>query len=159
MSPLSDFEAGVAVIDRHPAFEAFVELDFGSGEAEAPGPRRDLEAASLPLHDVVAADGAFMHEAADAIEFGRRGPPRVFDLVRRAAEAAVVVGQEAAQDFVSGAETGGPGQTQFAGEAVLEGAPQALTALAMGGGAAFAGRAQAGPSISALPTSTGWWAK
>ena len=47
---------------------------------------------------------------------------------RRAAEAPVVVGQEAAQDLVGGDQIVGTGQTQFAGEAILKGSPETLDA-------------------------------
>jgi hypothetical protein len=78
MSPPWDgcvFEAGVAVIERHTPIESFVDLHFGAGEAEAARLLGDLEAAACPLHDVVVADGAFMDEAADALEDVRSGPP------------------------------------------------------------------------------------
>jgi hypothetical protein len=42
-------------------------MDFGSGEAGALGLGRDLKTASLPLHDVVVADGTLVQEAADAV--------------------------------------------------------------------------------------------
>jgi hypothetical protein len=34
----------------------------------------DMEAAAVPLHDVVVADSAFVHEAAHALESVRSGP-------------------------------------------------------------------------------------
>ena len=70
-----------------------------------------MKAASVPLHDVVVADGAFMMEAADAVEIFGRGAPSLFRIARRAAEATVVVGQEAEQDLVGGVQIVGPGQT------------------------------------------------
>src|SRR6266849_4159778 len=44
------------------------------------------------------------------------------------AEAAVVVGQEAAQDIVGGDQIGGADEAEFTGKAVLKSAPQALDA-------------------------------
>src|ERR1019366_812599 len=121
-------EFGISVIDRDLSFERFIELHFGPGEAEALRLGRDLEAASVPLHDVVVADPAFVKEAADAIQvFGSR-TPGFFGFAGRATEAAVVVGQEAAQDLVGGAQIGSTGQTQFAGKAILKGAPEAFDA-------------------------------
>ena len=93
-------EFGVGVIDRYPAFERFVDLHFGPGKAEAFRLGRDLERAALPLHDVVVADAAFVYEAADAVEVFWGGAPGGFCFARGAAEAAVVVGQEAAQDRI-----------------------------------------------------------
>ena len=61
-------QAGVAVEQRHATVESLIQLDGGSREAEAPVLRRDLQAAALPLHDVVIADHALMAEGADARE-------------------------------------------------------------------------------------------
>jgi hypothetical protein len=95
-------EFGIAIVDRNLSIERFQELDFGPGEAAALRLGRDLEAASVPLHDVVVADAAWVMKAADAVEIFGSGPPSLFCLARRASEAAVVVGQEAAQDLVAG---------------------------------------------------------
>src|SRR5713226_2963277 len=69
------FDGGVAVKERDTAIQALIELDLGTREAEAPGLGRDVEAAPLPLHDVVVADDALMDEAADAIQLLGSGPP------------------------------------------------------------------------------------
>ena len=67
-------EFGISIVDRNLSFERFNELDFGPGEAEALRLGRDLEAAAVPLHDVVVADDPFMGEAADALDiFPERG--------------------------------------------------------------------------------------
>src|ERR1039457_358269 len=67
-------------------------------------------------------------EAADAIEiFGSR-TPSLFGFAGRTTEAAVVVGQEAAQDLVGGVQIVDTGQTQLAGETILKGAPEAFDA-------------------------------
>src|SRR5271168_2630969 len=89
-------ELGVAVVDSHFSFERFIELHFGAGEAEAFGLGRDLEAAAVPLHDIVVADRAFVNEAADAVQIWGSGAPGFFGFARGAAEATVVVGKEAA---------------------------------------------------------------
>src|SRR6202035_4611702 len=127
-------ESGISVIDRDLPFERFIELHFGPREAEALRLGRDLEAASVPLHDIVVADAALVMKAADAIKVFRSGTPSLFRIARCATEAAVAVGQEAAKDLVGGSEIGGPGQTKFAGEAILKGAPEAFDA-ALGLGA------------------------
>ena len=75
----------------HLAGEVFLNLHARAGEAEAVRLRRDLEAASVPLHDVVVADDAFVEEAADPIQVLRRGPPGLFELARGVSEAGVVV--------------------------------------------------------------------
>ena len=121
-------ELGLPVIDVHFSFERFVELHFGPGEAEAFGLGRDLEAAAVPLHDVVVADRAFVNEAADSVEVLGSRAPRFFGFTRCAAEAPVVVGKEAAENFIGRLEIAGAGQPQFAGEAILKGAPEAFDA-------------------------------
>src|ERR1035441_7204783 len=105
-----------------------MELHLGTSEAEALGLGRDLEAASVPLHDVVVADRALVMEAADGIEvFGSR-TPSFFGFARRTTEAAVVVGQEVAKDLVGGVQIVRASQTQLAGEAILKGAPETFDA-------------------------------
>ena len=121
-------EFGIAVVDRNLSFERFHQLHGCPGEAEALRLRRDLEAASGPLHDVVVADRAWVMKAADAVEIFGSGPPSLFCFARCTAEAAIVIGQEAAQDLVGGVQIVGGGQAQFAGETILQGAPEAFDA-------------------------------
>jgi hypothetical protein len=123
-----DLQFGVAVVDGDASGQVLDELHSGTGEAEPPRLRRDLEATTVPLHDVIIADDAFVDEAADAIQLARCWAPGLFRLGRGAAEAAVVVGQEAAQDVVGGEQIGGSGQAQLAAQAILEDAPEPLDA-------------------------------
>jgi hypothetical protein len=44
-------EFRIPAIDRHFSFESFVELNLCPGEVEALSLGRDLEAATVPLHD------------------------------------------------------------------------------------------------------------
>src|ERR1700675_4996083 len=118
----------VCVIDRNLSFERFIELHLGPSETEAVWLGRDLEAASVPLHDIVVADAALVMEAADAIEIFGSGTPSFFRIARRATEAAVVVGQETTKDLVGGVQIVRTGQAEFAGEAILKGAPEAFDA-------------------------------
>ena len=122
------FETGIAVVERNPAIESLVELDFGSRKAEAPVLGRDLETAAIPLHDVVVADDAFVTERTDALEIFGSGPPSFGGLARGAREATVVVGEEPAQDRVGRVHIAGLGQAEFAGEAILQHAPEAFDA-------------------------------
>src|SRR5579862_3401730 len=121
-------EFGISVVDRNLSFKRFDELHFRPGEAEALRLGRDLETVSVPLHDVVVADAALVMKAADAIEIFGSGAPSFFGFTRRASEAAVVVGQEAAQDLVGGVQVMGTGQAQLAGETILKGAPETFDA-------------------------------
>jgi hypothetical protein len=121
-------ELSISVIDGDLSFERFVDLDPRPGEAEALGLGRDLEVASVPLHDVIVADAAFVDEAADAVEVLGSGAPGFFRLARRTAEAPVVVGKKTAEHLVGRFQIGRSGEAEFTGEAVLEGAPQAFDA-------------------------------
>jgi hypothetical protein len=58
-------KAGLAVVERDAPIESLVDLHFGSGETEAACLLGDLEAAPLPLHDVVVDDDAFSGESPD----------------------------------------------------------------------------------------------
>src|SRR6266481_4925088 len=88
------FEASFAIVERHPPIESLVDLHFGAGEAETTSLLRDLEAATIPLHDVVVADDAFVQEAADAFEAFGSGTPGGGVFARLPGETAVVVGDE-----------------------------------------------------------------
>jgi hypothetical protein len=61
-------QTGVAVIERDADVESLIEMDFGSGKAEALSLLGDLEALAFPLHDVVVTDHALVSEATDAVE-------------------------------------------------------------------------------------------
>src|SRR5580700_4547935 len=82
-------QAGIAVVERDAPVERLIDVDFGSGKAEALALLRDLEALAVPLHDVVVADHALMDEAADAVEILRRRSPGVLHFAGTAGEAAV----------------------------------------------------------------------
>ena len=122
------FEASVAVVERDAAIESLIELDFGAREAEAPVLGRDLEAAALPLHDIVVADDAFMKERTDAVELVWSGTPGFGGVARGACEAAVIVGDEAAEHAVGGVQIAGLREAQFAAQAILKDTPEAFDA-------------------------------
>ena len=123
MSPWDVVEFGVLVVDGDVSFERLVELNLGTGEAEALGMGRDLKAESVPLHDVIVADDAFMVEAADTVQVFGRGPPDFLRVARSTGETAVVIGEEAGQELIGGVEIGGASEAEFAGEAILQRAP------------------------------------
>src|SRR5258707_5947025 len=101
-------------------------MHFGSGEAETACLLGYLEAAALPLHDIVVADDAFVHEAADAVEIFRSGAPCRLAIARRPGEAAVVVGGEISQHGGGGVEGLGLGEPPVPGEAVFQRTPRNL---------------------------------
>src|SRR5260370_11487281 len=86
------FQAGVAIVERDAPVEGLVDLHFGTGEAEAARLLGDLEATAFPLHDVVVADHALVHQAADTVEAFRSGTPRGFPFARLPSETAGVCG-------------------------------------------------------------------
>jgi hypothetical protein len=128
MSPWDVVEFGVLVVDGDLAFQGLVELNFGAGEAEALGVRGDLKAESVPLHDIVVADDAFMVEAADAVQVCWSRSPGFLRIARSAGEATIVISDESGQELIGGVEIGGSGEAEFAGEAVLQSAPESLDA-------------------------------
>ena len=73
-------------------------------------------------------DDAFVPERTDALEIVGSGPPSFGGLARGACEATVVVGQESAQDRVGRVDVASLGQAEFAGEAILQHAPEAFDA-------------------------------
>jgi hypothetical protein len=122
------FEARIAVVERDPAIESLIKLDFGPGKAEPAVLGRDLEAAALPLHDVVIADDPFVEERTDAVELLWSGTPSFGGVARGVREAAVVVSDEAAQHFVGRGKIRSVGETEFAAQAILEDTPEAFDA-------------------------------
>src|SRR6266852_1974213 len=122
------FQAGVAIVEREAPIESLVNLHFGTGEAEAARLLGDLEATAFPLHDVVVADGALVHQAADTVEAFRSSTPGGFPVAGLPGKTAVVVSDEGAQHGVGGVDVGSLGQPQFAGEAILQHAPETLDA-------------------------------
>jgi hypothetical protein len=121
-------QAGVSVVERNPPIESLIDVNFSSGKAEALSLPRDLEALSSPLHDVVVADHALVDEAADALQtFGRRAPCGL-QFARAAGEAAVIVGEKEAQHGIGGIQIASLSQAEFAGETILEHAPESLDA-------------------------------
>jgi hypothetical protein len=119
---------GFSVVESDASVERVVEVDLGTGEAEAAALGRDLEATALPLHDVVVTDHTGMNETADAVQtLGCRAPGRC-GFAWATGEAAVVVGDKAGEHGVGRVQIAGLGQTEFAGEAVLQHAPEAFDA-------------------------------
>jgi hypothetical protein len=76
------------------AIEELAHVDATAGVGAAPGPGRDLEPAGAQPHGVVTSDDPRVAAAQEAIEIGRRGPPRGRGLGRRAREALNEGGQE-----------------------------------------------------------------
>ena len=121
-------QTGVAVIERNASVESLMEMDFGSGKAEALPLLEDLETLALPLHDVVMANHALVDEAADAVQIFGRGAPCGLQIARAAGEAAVVVGHEDSQHGVGGVEIARLSQAEFAAQTILQYAPEAFDA-------------------------------
>ncbi len=121
-------QARVAVVEREAPIERLVDLHFGPGEAETTRLLGDLEATTVPLHDVVIADDAFVHETADPFETFWNGTPSGLLFARLTGETAVVISDELAQHSVGRVDVVGFGQPQLAAETILEHAPETLDA-------------------------------
>jgi hypothetical protein len=121
-------QANVAVEERNAPVESLIDVDFGSGKAEASPLLGDLKALALPLHDVVVTDHALVDEAADAVQIFECRTPRGLHLAGAAGEAAVIVGNENAQPGVSGVGITSSRQTEFAAQTILQDAPEAFDA-------------------------------
>jgi hypothetical protein len=124
---------GVAVVERDASIESLVEIDFSASEAEAAALGRNLEAAAVPLYDVVVADHARMDEAADAVQIRRSGTPGGYGGAGTAGEAAIVVGDKTEQDRVGRVQIGSLRQTELTDQAILQHTPEAFdTAFGLG---------------------------
>src|SRR5258708_9271435 len=111
------FQAGVAIVERDAPVEGLVDLHFGTGEAEAARLLGDLEATAFPLHDVVVADHALVHQAANTVEALRSGTPRGCPFARLPSKTAVVVGGELLPPGTGDAQTQRSGPRPYPAEA------------------------------------------
>src|ERR1700688_406332 len=121
-------QSGVAGIERDAGVESLIDMDFGSGKAEALALLGYLEALAFPLHDVVVADHALVDEAADAVQVLGSRAPGSLRLARSASEAAIVVGQEKTEHGVGGIQIARLSEANFAAQTILQYAPEALDA-------------------------------
>src|ERR1700675_3296212 len=127
MSPPWDncmLQARVAVVEREAPIERLVDLHFGPGEAETTRLLGNLEATTLPLHDIVIADDAFVHGTADRFEAIRHGTPGWLLVTRSSGETTVVIGDELAQHGIGRVDVVCFSQSQFAREAIPEQTPE-----------------------------------
>ena len=147
-------DTGIAVVKRKASIESLIDVDFGSRKAEAFGLLGDLKAVAIPLHDIVVADDAFVHEAADAFEILRSLAPDGCGFARQSCEAAVVVGDELAEHSIGRVDVSRFGQTEFAGETILQHAPETFDAAfglrAVGGDEGDAELIQGAAELSGL---------
>ena len=88
----------------------------------------NLQPLTVPLHDVVVADDALVSEATDAFQILRCRTRRLLRIARRARETPIVIGDELLQHGVGGIEIASGGLAEFAGEAILQRAPEAFDA-------------------------------
>src|SRR6516162_3798004 len=99
MSPPWDgcmLQARVAVIKREASIERLVDLHFGPSEAATTRLLGNLEATTVPLHDIVIADDAFVDETSDPLETFRGRTPGGLLFARLSGEASVVIHDELA---------------------------------------------------------------
>lgn len=138
------------VEDREGAIETFVDLDARLGVAASPGTGEKLHVVGSEGDGIVVAHGAHVLEAEDAVEVAltRPGPIGGCRLGRRLREASIVAGEEAGQEGVRVVLLPDARETQFADQAILEGAADALDAalgLRRGGGDPLDARILQGP--------------
>jgi hypothetical protein len=101
-----------------------VELSLGSGKTERLPMTGQVETASLPLHDVVAADDPRLLEGPAAVQIAASMSPASFRLAGHTCEAAVLVSARAHQLAAAGVEIAGAPQPKFAAQAILKNAQQ-----------------------------------
>ena len=118
----------ITIVEGYAAIESLMDLDGGSGKAEAWGLRMNLQTVTFPLDNVVVTDDALMSEAADAIQIFGSWAPSFFRIAGNTGEAAIVVYEEAAQDQIGRVEIARLCEAKLAGEAVLQHAPETLDA-------------------------------
>lgn len=123
--------------DGEGAIEPLVDLDGGPSIGPAPSIGEDLEVMRSEAHGVVVAHAATVLEAAHRgeIETVRDGTKGGGSLRRGASEALIMAGQIGREEGIGTGEIVDPGEAQFADQAILEGAPEALdAALGLGRG-------------------------
>ena len=128
-------EDGAGVQDDEAAIEQFPELDATAGVGALVGAGRELEPAGPEVDRVVAGDPARIATAEHEGEVARGAAPGGRRLRRGPGEARIKVTQELGQKGIGGVRGGDVAQAEFAGEAILQGAPEALDAAFGLGGA------------------------
>ena len=119
------------------AIQAGMDVDAGPGIAAAPGAGVQLEQAAVELNGVIVADRALVLEAADALEVRRGRQPGGLGMGGRLREARIVPGKKQIDHALRVGERPSRREAQFADEAILEGAKEALdppATLRRGGG-------------------------
>jgi len=115
----------IFIVDRDVPFLSLVELSLGSSKTERLPMTGQVETASLPLHDVVAAaDDPRLLEAPAAVQIAPSMSPASFRLAGHTCEAAVLVSARAHQLAAAGVEIAGAPQPKFAAQAILKNAQQ-----------------------------------
>ena len=113
-------------VDRDVPFLSLVELSLGSGKTERLPMTGQVETASLPLHDVVAADDPRLLEGPAAVQIAASMSPASFRLAGHTREPVVVVSASAHQVAAGSIEIAGAPQPKFAAQAILKNAQQSF---------------------------------
>src|SRR5437899_4192805 len=119
---------GVVVDDAEVAVEAFMDLDVTAGIGAPPRAARNLHPARPKVHGVVAGHGALIPTAQEVREIPRHRPPGGGGVRGRPRKAASEIGEELGQEGVAALERADVPQPQFAGEPILERAPEPFDA-------------------------------
>src|SRR5256712_5376789 len=119
---------GVVVDDAEVAVEAFMDLDVTAGIGAPTRAARNLHPARPKVHGVVAGHGAVIPTAQEVREIARHRPPGGGGVRGRPRKATSEVREELGQEGVAALERADAAEPQFAGEAILECAPEPFDA-------------------------------
>jgi hypothetical protein len=114
-------EEAVLVVDTGLAVEEFSDLNGSLGVGGAISVRWYLEGAAVDGDGIVGFNypGFFNGAHGVEVEVGRHGKPGGVSVVGKPGEAAIIIGDEAAQEAVGGVEVGDVSKAEFSAEAIL----------------------------------------
>src|SRR2546427_12973458 len=121
-------ERSALIENEEPPVEELADLDATAGVGAPAAAGRDLHPARPEAHGVVAGHGALIPTAQEVREIARHRPPGGGGVRGRPRKAASEVREELGQEGVAALERADAAEPQFAGEAILECAPEPFDA-------------------------------
>src|SRR5712691_4550193 len=121
-------EQRALIENEEPPVEELADLDATAGVRAPAAAGRDLHPAQAEVHGVVTGDGALVAAAQELIEVARRRAPGRGGGGGRPRKATSEVREELGQEGVAALERADAAEAQFAGEAILECAPEPFDA-------------------------------
>ena len=113
---------------EHAAVETLADFNTAASQGAAWAAGRHVHDAAAEAHGVIAPDDPVVAAAELGPQLARRRPPGRCRIGRRPREAVVEVSQKGRQKGIGGLKRAEVTQAQFAGEAVLQRAPQSFDA-------------------------------